>query len=97
MARLEEHLAAGWEFDVEVIVDAPLAAVAACLPRTLGQLSEVDERTTRLVGSTSNPYWYAEQLARIPGPFRIVRCAEVRELTRRLGRRLQAAADAPPI
>ncbi len=96
VALLEEHLAAGWEFDVEVIVDAPVAAVAACVPRTLGRLTPIDDGTTRLVGSTSNPYWYAEQLARIPGPFRIVKCPEVRELTRALGRRLQAAADAPP-
>jgi hypothetical protein len=90
---LEEHLAVGWEYDVEVVIDAPLDAVARCVPRTLGLLEPVDAGTSRLVGSTSNPVWYAEQLAAVPASYRIVRCPELREAARVLGRRLLQAAD----
>ena len=59
---LEENLASGWEHEVRVLVDAPLARVAAAIPRTMGRLEEVDAETTRLVGSTRNTASYAEQL-----------------------------------
>ncbi len=96
VAVLEDHLAVGWEYDVEVVVDAPVDAVARCLPRALGRLEPVDAGTTRLVGSTGNPAWYAEQLATIAAPYRIVRCPELKAAARALGQRLLAAADAPP-
>jgi hypothetical protein len=66
VAMLEEHLAVGWEYDVEVVIEAPFDAAARYLPRTLGRLEPIDADTTRLVGSTSNPWWFAEQLATIP-------------------------------
>lgn len=91
VAVLEEHLAVGWEYDVEVVIDAPFDAVARCLPRAVGRLEPLDAETTRLVGSTSNPVWYAEQLATIQGAYRIVRCPEVQEAARVLGQRLLAA------
>jgi predicted DNA-binding transcriptional regulator YafY len=87
---LEEHLALGWEYHVEVVIDAPLDTVRPCVPPTLGRLEQVDG-ATRLTGSTSNPGWYAEQLATIPAPFRIVRCPELQEAARALGERLLAA------
>lgn len=37
-APLEEHLAVGWEYDLEVVIKAPLDAVARCAPRSLGLL-----------------------------------------------------------
>lgn len=89
---LESHLAVGWEYDVEVVIAAPLETVAPCVRRTLGRLEPLDASTTRLVGSTSNPAWYAEQLATIPAAYRIVGSPEVREAARVLGRRLLAAA-----
>jgi len=92
VATLEEHLAAGWEYDVEVVIDAPADAVARCIPRTLGRLTPVDGDTARLVGSTSNPWWYAEQLAAMPAPYRIVECPELRHAARAIGERLVAAA-----
>lgn len=64
----------------------------ACLPRTLGCLEPVDAATCRLVGTTSNPWWYAEQLAALPAAFRIVGGDELRHTARVLGRRLLAAA-----
>ncbi len=93
---LEEHLAVGWEYDVEVIIEAPFDTVARCVPRTLGRLEPVNAQTSRLVGSTSNPWWYAEQLAAIPAPYRIVRCPELQRSARAIGQRLLAAAGDLP-
>jgi predicted DNA-binding transcriptional regulator YafY len=93
VAMLEEHLAVGWEFDVEVVIEAPLDTVAAFVPRALGRLEPVDAATTRLVGSTSNPRWYAERLAAIPASYRIVQCPELRDASRRIGQRLLAASE----
>jgi len=92
VAVLEENLALGWEYEVEVVIDAPLDALGRCVPRTLGRIEPVDPETTRLVGSTSNPKWYAEQLATIPVSYRIVRGSEVQDAARVLGRRLLGAA-----
>jgi predicted DNA-binding transcriptional regulator YafY len=95
VATIEEHLAVGWEYDVEVVIDASLDLVGRCLPRAVGQLERLGDETTRLTGSTSNPAWYAEQLARSPAPFRVVRCPELREAVRVLGQRLLAATESP--
>jgi predicted DNA-binding transcriptional regulator YafY len=92
VAALEEHLASGWEYDVEVVIDASVETVGRCLPRTLGVLQQLDDGSSRLVGSTSNPWWYAEQLTAIPAAYRIVRCPELQEVARVLGQRLLAAA-----
>jgi len=95
VSMLEEHLAVGWEYDAEVVIDAPVDALAHRLPRALGRLEPLDAETTRLVGSTSNPWWYAEQLAAIPVPYRIVRCPELQEVARVVGSRLLAAGEGP--
>ena len=92
VVELEEHLAVGWEYDVDVVIDAPLDALARRVPRTLGRLASVDEYTTRLVGSTSNPIWYAEQLATVPAPFRVVGGEALRECLSDLAQRLAAAS-----
>ncbi|MEV7225880.1 WYL domain-containing protein [Polymorphospora sp. NPDC051019] len=96
VALLEENLAAGWEYEVEVVVDAPVDDVARWLPRSIGLLEPVDVGTTRLVASTSNPTWYAGQLASIPVPYRILNGPELRQASRTLGQRLLAAAGEPP-
>jgi predicted DNA-binding transcriptional regulator YafY len=93
VAVLEEHLAVGWEYDVEVVIDAPVEVAGRCLPRTLGLLQALDAATSRLVGSTSNPTWYAEQLAAIPASYRIIRPPELQEAARVIGQRLLQAAD----
>ncbi|HEY1626030.1 MAG TPA: WYL domain-containing protein [Streptosporangiaceae bacterium] len=95
VALLEEHLAVGWEYDVEVIIDAPVSSVARCVPRAIGKLEPVDAKTTRLTGTTGNPTWYAEQLVMIRAPFRILTCPELQDAARVLGERLLAAATAP--
>jgi predicted DNA-binding transcriptional regulator YafY len=96
VAVLEEHLAIGWEYEVEVVIHAPLDTVAPCVSRAIGRLEPLDADTTRLVGSTSNPGWYAEQIAAIPAAYRIVRCPELRQAARVLGLRLLAATEDPP-
>ncbi|MEO7058440.1 MAG: WYL domain-containing protein [Lapillicoccus sp.] len=87
VALLEEHLAVGWEYDVEIVIDAPLEHVSRYLPRGLGRLEQLGDETTRLVGSTSNPRWYAQQLAALPASYRIVRCPEVQDAVRAVGQR----------
>ncbi len=93
VALLEQHLAVGWEYDAEVVVDGDVDTVACFLPRTLGRLEPLDDGTTRLVGSTSNPWWYAEQLARIHTPYRIVGGPELRQTARAVAARMLAASE----
>ena len=92
VAVLEEHLAVGWEYDVDVVIEAPLEEVARWLPRSLGRLEPVDANSTRLLGSTGNPWWYAEQLG-IPVPYRIVGCPELQQTARVLAQRMLAASE----
>ena len=49
VAMLEEHLAVGWEYEVDVVIDAPLHTVARCLPRVMGRVERLDAQTTRLI------------------------------------------------
>jgi predicted DNA-binding transcriptional regulator YafY len=91
VAVLEDHLAVGWEYEAEVIIDAPADVARRCVSRVLGKLEPIDAHSSRLVGTTSNPAWYAEELASLPAPFRIVRCPELKDAARELGRRMLAA------
>lgn len=92
VADVEAHLADGWGLDTDVLLHAPIAVLRRCVPRVLGRLEEVDETTTRLVGSTDNPSWYAEELARLGAPMTIVDGPELRRAVATLGRRLLDAA-----
>ena len=69
--EVEEHLADGWTYDVEVRITAPFTDVRRA-PRILGRLEATGEHSCVLRGSTGNPWWYAEQLAAIPGDFTVV-------------------------
>ncbi|WP_457254182.1 helix-turn-helix transcriptional regulator [Pedococcus sp. P5_B7] len=93
VAELETHLSAGWEYATDVVVQAPVEAVTRLLPRGLGRLEEGPEGTTRLVGSTSAPDWYAAQLAALPVPFRVVNGPELRSAVEQIARRLSDAAS----
>lgn len=96
IAMLEEHLATGWEYGAEVVFEAPIETVGRYVPRALGRLESVGttRARTRLTGSTSNPAWYAAQLAGITVPYRVVGGPEVREAVLALGRRAVAACRA---
>jgi predicted DNA-binding transcriptional regulator YafY len=95
VASLEEHLAVGWQYATEVLIDAPVKSVRWCVSRALGRLEPLGDQACRLVGSTNNPVWYAECLTAIPAPYRIVECDELREAARGLGQRLLAASEPP--
>lgn len=95
VAMLEAHLAAGWAYEVEIVIDAPVDVAGRRLSRTLGRLEPIDAQTSRLSGTTSNPVSYAEQLAALPAAYRIVRCPELQDAARAIGQRLLAAAEDP--
>ena len=92
VADLEDHLATGWEFTAEVLIEAP-AERLGWLPRVLGRVVPVTATTCRLSGTTSNPQWYAEQLAVVPAAFRIEGGPELRSAARALAERLLAATS----
>jgi predicted DNA-binding transcriptional regulator YafY len=92
VAMLEEQLATGWEYQAEIVIDAPAAVVSRCVPPTLGRVEPVDDQSCRLVGSTSNPWWYAGQLTELPAPYRIVQGPELQHAARAIARRMLAAA-----
>ena len=56
----------------------------------------LDSDRTVLIGSTGNPWWYAEQLATIPASYRIVGCVELQQTARVIGQRLLAGAGNAP-
>jgi len=91
VTALEEHLATGWEFAVEVVLAGPVDEVAPWVSRPMGRLEAVDPVTTRLVGTTSNPTSYAVQLAAVPVAFDVVSGPELREAVALLARRLRQA------
>lgn len=91
VAALEDNLGAGWEFATEVVLDAPADVVRRHLPRTLGRVEPLDERRSRVVGSTSSPGWYAQQLVGVPVPFRVLGGEELRAAVRDVAARLRAA------
>jgi len=93
VAELDAHLAAGWEFEVDVVLQAPAHRVQHWLPRGLGRLEPIDGSSCRLVGTTSNPYWYAERLAPVPVDYRVVGGPELLATVRALGRRMLAATE----
>jgi len=95
VALLEEHLAVGWEYDAQVDIAAPLDEAGRWLPRTLGRLVRLDDEATRLVGSTSNPAWYAQQLAILPVTYRIHGGPELRAAAAEVAGRMKAAVDTP--
>lgn len=89
---VEEQLAMGWKYAVEVVVDAPLEVCRHWLPRSFGRLEEIDEGHTRLVATTDEPAWYAATLANLPMSFRVVGSPELRSAMTEVAQRLLAAA-----
>ncbi|WP_145813733.1 helix-turn-helix transcriptional regulator [Kribbella amoyensis] len=90
---LEEHLAEGWKYQVEVVIEAPVDQVSRWIPRNLGRLEALEGDRTRLVASTDEPYWYARQLTALHAPFRIVGSDELRSAALSLARGLSEAAS----
>lgn len=96
VTMLEEHLSQGWRYSVEVEIDAPVDDVRNWIPRTLGRLEPLDGARCRLVATTDEPDWYAEQLTALHTSFRMVGSAEVSAAVAALARRLADAVDPGP-
>jgi predicted DNA-binding transcriptional regulator YafY len=93
VAVLDEHLASGWEYHTEILIEAPPEQAAAMVGPALGSLRPGPEPgTTVLTGSTGSPSWYARQLPAIAVPYRILGGPELRDAARRIAERLLAAA-----
>nr|WSY52362.1 hypothetical protein OG999_21090 [Streptomyces sp. NBC_00886] len=80
---------------MEVAADTPANLVAQWLPRSLDRPERLDDRATRLLATTDEPDWYAEQLTALEAPFRIVEPSELREAARTPGQRLLDASASP--
>jgi predicted DNA-binding transcriptional regulator YafY len=93
LAAVEEHLAMGWKYPIEVIIDAPRDEVGRCISRSMGRLEAIDETHTRLLASTDEPYWYASQLTSLPSPYRILQSPELKTAARNLAHRLLEASN----
>jgi predicted DNA-binding transcriptional regulator YafY len=90
---LEQHLGAGWEFEIKVVFDAPYDVTARYVRAPMGRLERIDggERCV-LTGTTSNPAMYAgEWLAAIPVRFRVEGGPELRAAVAAAAERLTAA------
>jgi len=96
VAVLEENLSTGWEYPVELVIAAPRDAVVRVLSPAVGRVDAIDEGSSRVVGSTGNPYWCAEQLVGLPWPLTIVESEPIRVAARTVGRRLLDAAEPRP-
>jgi predicted DNA-binding transcriptional regulator YafY len=90
---LEQHLAAGWQFETKVVFDAPRDEVARYAGPPMGRLERIDDGARCvLIGTTSNPSMYAgEWLAAIPIPFHVDGGPELRAAVTALADRLTAA------
>lgn len=104
LRTLEDHLSQGWSHPVDVLIDAPVAQASRWLPRSLGRLEEAGhdgkggqggQERTRLRATTDAPDWYAQQLAQLQVPFRVLGSPPIRAALAELGERLiRLAADA---
>ncbi|WP_053763631.1 helix-turn-helix transcriptional regulator [Streptomyces sp. AS58] len=92
MRTLEEHMSEGWQYEVEVVIDAPAATAARWIPRRVGRLEELGPHRCRLIASTEDPDWYAHQLTAIEAPFHITGPPELQHAARSLAERLLNAA-----
>ena len=90
---LESAMAVGWEYAVEVVVDAPPDRVARWFGPSLGRAEPTDDGRTRITSTTGNPHFYVEALVRLPVAFHVVGGEELRAAARVVGNRLLAAAD----
>jgi predicted DNA-binding transcriptional regulator YafY len=96
IAVLDEHLAAGWEYHAEVLIEAEPDQVAESAGTALGTLTPGPHPgSTLLTGTTSAPYWYARQLTAIPVLYRILGGPEIRTAARNIATRLLNATTPP--
>jgi predicted DNA-binding transcriptional regulator YafY len=81
-----------WAWEVEVLLDAPVEAIAARIPATLAELEPHDGRT-RLTLRSDSLEWAAGVLAGLGAAFEVVRPDELREHLAALAARLLAGSQ----
>ena len=80
-----------WRWEVEVLLDLPLATTAERIPSTLAELVDAGEGTQTLLRMRVESLdWMASVLARLGCDFTVVEPAELRESVMALARRLEA-------
>ncbi|HEY7017822.1 MAG TPA: YafY family protein [Gaiellaceae bacterium] len=89
VVRMLASLPWGWE--VEILLDAPLAEISARIPATLAEL-EADGDGTRMKLRADSLEWAAGLVAGLGADFEVVRPDELREHLAQLAARLSAAA-----
>ncbi|CAN5482156.1 YafY family protein [soil metagenome] len=95
-AAVERSLAMSWsEYDVSVLVHAPLAEVAPYFPGHVGVCEPVDEATTRLRLTTRNLDTTVLRISDHPHPMTVEGPPELREAFDRLVERWLPLADDP--
>lgn len=77
--------------DVEVVIGAPVDWWCAS-PGGSDGWNRSTPGPPALVGSTSNPLWYAEQLAAVPASYRIVDAPAIQEVALLIGQRMLESA-----
>jgi len=84
-----------WRWEVEVVLELPLAATAARIPSTLAELAEADGSAgsrTVLRMRVESLDWMASVLARLDCDFTVVQPPELRRSIAALADRLAAQA-----
>ncbi len=90
---IQESLALSWqEWKVEIVVHAPLCEIEEFMPRHFAILEELPDNRTRLRASSSSLEYFAARVFALPYDMVIISPPELRDIARRHGERLLAAA-----
>lgn len=93
ISAIEQSLAMSWqEWQIEIIVHAPIDHVADAIPRQMAVLEELPDDRTRLKASTSNLQWFGSRILFMPYVMEIISPPELREVASDHAARLQAIA-----
>ncbi|MGC4191757.1 MAG: YafY family protein [Thermomicrobiales bacterium] len=82
------------DYQVEVEIHAPCAAVREFISPDLAVLEQIDEEHTRLISATESLSWFTWRLSNIPFPMRVISPPDLAEAFRTFGDRMHAIADA---
>ena len=91
VAAVQESLALSWpDWQVELVVSAPLAEVAHWIPRDFGLLDALGPDRTRMRASTSNLTYFALRVSELPFDVSVVTPPELAKMFTAHGERMLA-------